>query len=347
MRTIIVDKRMVGPILFIIFCVVLLTTIISSKPKVLILHSYNSDYVWTQLLDKALSVQLKKRQHIRIKYFYMNSKFTYNRATEISTAKEINQYDPDIIIAFDDNAQILLSKYYLKSDIKIIFAGVNGDVEKYNYPGNKNITGIFERKSVKGIKFTLSQINIHNKTPEKLNLFFLTDSSNSAQQDAQYLSNKDWGKFDFSFKKALTFEQWKKAVLSLPEQDFDYLLVASYRKLLRHETKIDKTLSKYVPYEEVVAWTLEHSPINILALNIFSAKDGFPLAVGSSAYEQVDIAVTIMDELVKDNLRSKGIKYLYPNFYGIAINKPALLYSKYKIPKILESFAGASHNIYH
>lgn len=343
MQNIIVDKKIIGPIIFIIFTVSFLYSVISKTPKVLILHSYNADYIWTYLLDKNLALGLKKRQNIRVKTFYMNSKFVYNRATELSSLKIIQQYDPDIILAFDDNAQTFLSKYYLDSDIKIVFAGVNSDVEKYNYIGNQNITGVFERKPFSGIKFVLQELNKHYKTPNNNNIALLVDGSNSNKKDSEFLKDKQWDNFNFKTYVVSSFAQWKKFILSMPNRDIDYLLLSGYRKLTT--VKING-IQEYADYADVVSWTKDNTKIPIMALNVFSAKDGFALAIGSSAYEQVYTALDMIDKIIESNIKPYTIPYKYPEFYSISINKTALSESQYSIPKFLEAFAGSSHNIY-
>ncbi len=343
MKDIDVDGRIVGPIIFIIFSILFLYFIISKTPKILILHSYNSEYIWTSIVDKSLRSELKKQQGRRVKFFYMNSKYVYNKATEVSAQKVVEQYDPDLIIAFDDNAQKFLSRYYLNSGIKIIFAGVNGGVEQYNYINNKNVTGIFERKPITGILFILRQLNYHHDKHHRKGLMLLVDSSNSSKKDAEFLKSKDWKEFKFTSEIAVTFDDWKKQILNIKKRDIDFLLLSGYRKLVVGKKD---GVEQYADYKKVVKWTNKNTPVPIVALNIFAAKDGFPLAIGSSAYEQVHIALDMANKIFDKNTSPGSIPYRYPKFYSVSINKTSMLKSKYHIPSFLESFAGSSHNIY-
>lgn len=335
---------MIGPIAFIFSSVLFFYIVLSNTPKVLILHSYDEKYIWTNLLDNSLEVSLKKRRHIRNKVFYMNSKHHYNKATEFSTKKVINQYNPDIIVAFDDNAQKFLSEYYLNSKIKIVFAGVNGGVEKYGYIGNKNISGIFERKPVKGIKFVLSSLNQAQKIDHH-NILLLGSKTRSFGQDVLFLKNQDWGKFNFSHHSVDTFAKWKAFILAIDPQKVHYLLLSSYRNLI-DETSASHTV-QHVNFKKVIEWTLENAKVPLLGVNIFSAQDGIPIAVGSSAYEQVETALSIVDEIIEQGLKKPiNIAYKYPKFYSISINKTTIDKLKYNMPDFIESFAGSSHNIY-
>ncbi len=339
------DRRKIGPVLFIAVTGWLLYLAVSNTPTVLILHSYNVDYIWTNLIDAELEDGLRKRPHIKSQFFYMNSKRTYNKATESSTHKVIQRYSPDIIIAFDDNAQVFLSKYYLDSDIKIVFAGVNGKVHKYNYIDNDNITGIFERKPIDGILFVLSTLNNFYKTPKHTNVTLLGDKTTSSKQDVEYLLTKDWKDFKFTNKFVKRFSEWKTFILSLEKLKTHHLLVSGYRKLLEDDRGGVKNTTRYVHHDEVVKWTLANTKIPILGLNIFAAADGLPLSIGASPTEQAEVALNLVDKILSGT-KPGALTYRYPEYYNIGINETALRNSNFSVPKFFKSFAGSSHNIY-
>ncbi|SMM97759.1 ABC-type sugar transport system, ATPase component [uncultured Candidatus Thioglobus sp.] len=271
----------------------------------------------------------------------MNSKHHYNNNTELFADQVIAQYDPDLILAVDDNAQRFLAKKHLDTGINIVFSGVNGKVDKYNYIGKKNVTGIFERKSILGILFVLNALNEHNHTEDKKNITLLLDSSNSGKQDKNYLMQQDWEGFNFNAHQVKTFAQWKEFIHSLAHTEIDYVLVSGYRKL-----QAINDAKQYVDYKTVVEWTQAHSSVPIIALNIFSAQDGFALAVGSSPFEQAHVALEIIDKIFIEKITPKDIAFVIPRLYNIGINKTALKKAKYKIPVFIKSFAEAAHNIY-
>ncbi|SMM99489.1 ABC-type sugar transport system, ATPase component [uncultured Candidatus Thioglobus sp.] len=253
----------------------------------------------------------------------------------------IAQYDPDLILAVDDNAQHFLAKKHLDTGVNIVFAGVNGEVDRYNYIGKKNVTGIFERKSILGISFVLNALNEYNHTEDKKNITLLLDSSNSSKQDKNHLTQRDWGDFNFNIRQVETFAQWQQFIHSLARNKVDYLLVSGYRKL---QTANDP--NQYVDYKTVVEWTQAHSSVPIIALNIFSAQDGFALAVGSSPFEQANVSLEIIDKILIKKMTPKDIAFVTPHLYSIGINKTALKKAKYKLPVFIESFAEGTDNVY-
>lgn len=341
--TIKANKRLIGPIIFIVLSIVFLYSVVSNTPKILVLHSYDNNYIWTNLIDKTLAIGFKKRQYLRHKIYYMNSKYQYNASTELSADKVIAQYDPDVIIAIDDNAQYFLSKRHLDTGINIVFAGINGSVDKYHYQGKKNVTGIFERKPILGILFVLNALNTHNQTAHKKNVTFLLDGSNSNQKDKHYLLKQDWNDFNFDTYKVKTFAQWQQFILSLDEKNIDYLLVSGYRKL---SVPNNTATPKYADYKTVVNWTQANSTVPIIALNVFSAKDGFALAVGSSSFEQANTALELVDKILLEKTAPADIAFVSPHLYSIGINKTALKQLQYKIPIFIQSFAESAHNVY-
>ena len=61
----------------------------------------------------------------------------------------IDRWQPDVVIAVDDDAQEFVTRHYVNHPrIRIVFAGVNGGIEPYGFVGAANVAGIFERKDL-------------------------------------------------------------------------------------------------------------------------------------------------------------------------------------------------------
>lgn len=119
----------------------------SDKPfKVLVVFSYEEDFLWDieikQALEKCLS------PHAELTYVYLNTKEDLAGGTEkAAQAYELfRQLKPDGVLAADDNAQSLFVVPYLKNKTPtpVVFCGVNVEPEVYGYPA-ENVTGILER----------------------------------------------------------------------------------------------------------------------------------------------------------------------------------------------------------
>lgn len=116
------------------------------RPKVLVVFSYEPDYLWEVEIREELEKALGHRAELT--FFYMNTKVDLkNGPTKAAEAyKLFLSLQPDGVISVDDNAQELFVVPYLKNKTKVpvIFCGVNADPNIYGYPA-ENVTGILER----------------------------------------------------------------------------------------------------------------------------------------------------------------------------------------------------------
>ncbi len=118
----------------------------SKKFKVLAVMSYEETYPWGREVRQGIDSAFKDICEIR--YFYMNMKSDITGGEQ--KAKEAfalyQEFNPDGVIASDDEAQSLFVVPYLKDKVKtpVMFCGVNAKAEKYGYPAS-NVSGILER----------------------------------------------------------------------------------------------------------------------------------------------------------------------------------------------------------
>ncbi len=144
------EKRLYVFGLLVVFCVsVAFVQAGFAEPyKVLSIMSYHEDFFWSKDMKKGIDSVLKNK--CEITYFYLD---TWRSKNNLEKGKEkakeayalYQKLQPDGIIASDDNAQSMFVLPYLKgkTNIPIIFCGVNERLEKYGYP-TPNITGVKE-----------------------------------------------------------------------------------------------------------------------------------------------------------------------------------------------------------
>lgn len=120
------------------------------KYKILVVMSYEEDFLWDKEVQAGIEYALADSADIR--YFYMNTKINLKggeeKAREAFTLYQ--EFRPDGVIASDDNAQSMFVVPYLKDkeQVPVIFCGVNADPAKYGYPAS-NVSGILERGHIK------------------------------------------------------------------------------------------------------------------------------------------------------------------------------------------------------
>ncbi len=121
----------------------------ASSWKVLVVMSYEEDNPWCIQIKEGIDSVFTKNSEIR--YFYMDTKKNFAGGVQkAQEAVEIYQrFNPDGVIAVDDNAQTMFVLPYLKDKVKtpVMFCGVNDDPQKYGYPAS-NVSGILERNFI-------------------------------------------------------------------------------------------------------------------------------------------------------------------------------------------------------
>ncbi|HAT36372.1 MAG TPA: hypothetical protein DCS82_11685 [Rhodospirillaceae bacterium] len=331
-----------------IFFLLLISTMVvvnSYRPRVMVLHSYSPKYIWTREVDKGIHRALKGQDWVDVRFHYMATKFhrtkAHFRRAQTRAHQAIAQFKPDIVIAIDDNAQRLVAKEYVgRTDIQIIYAGVNGSIDPYGYTNAPNVTGIVERKPLVALKEVLPLLT--NQKIETIRTIYLAEKSHSTRKDAAFLAKFDWSPMTYQgHHRVQTFDAWKKIVESAPEKA-DFLLVSGYRALRR----VAKDPKSVIKPKEIMRWTEKHSKIPVIGLNQFNAADGAAFAIGVSPYEQGETPVKLALEILNKSVPAGEIKDRYPNEYVIAVRKGASERRNLTIPKIFKAFAVATESYF-
>lgn len=314
----------------------------ATKPRVMILQSYDPEYAWTRDVDAGIRRISAGWTNYSVNWHYMNTKRLSDpeslRYAGIVARRAIERFDPHVLIAVDDLAQRLAARYFVNHPrMEIVFSGVNGSVEPYGYDDAENVTGVFERKPLQAVKdlvMTLEQGALDANGPRS-GIHYLMDPSESMARDRHRVETFDWSPLRFEGTTvAEDYPSWQAFVRALPESDGEYLLIANYRQLRRSETNPET-----VPPEEVMGWTEANSPIPIIGVNVFNVEEGAAVAVGASPFEQGEVAATLADQLLREDVRGGQVAIESPRHYVVAINEAALARRGLELPQIYETFA--------
>lgn len=120
--------------------------------KVFRLNSYQEDFAWSAwAFDAFKEVFEKGGTELEIREVNMNLHIDNSEENfalkEAEAIKIIDEWNPDIIYAQDDEAQRVIAPY-VDSDIPIVFSGINYEPEKYGYDKAKNVAGVLERYDI-------------------------------------------------------------------------------------------------------------------------------------------------------------------------------------------------------
>lgn len=318
----------------------------SQKSVILVIHSYNTDYSWVKDLNKGIDRVLEKQKsYIVVKYHYMDTK-NHPKQEDIIKAGKITQeiisiLKPSVIIAIDDDAQKYVGKHYVNHpDIKLVFAGVNSEIEDYGYKTANNVTGYLERIPIDAVVDFLTYAKSKITPHKKLRVVHVHDTSKTVILDNQRLKEfKQWGQVELLPSiEVKNFSEWKNAIKKT-EQIADVILLSNYRKIFNDGT------DKLVPPEKVMNWAFENSQNLILGLNGFVTEDGGALSIGASPFEQGEEVMEMALQLFNHKKTLKDLPIKETRQYIVSVHQERYAKSYIKkgidLPKSYEALARA------
>ena len=317
-----------------------------TQPRILVLHSYASDYSWTRDIDIGLKRVLDERVNYKVQWYYMDTKNhpdeKFKRKAGIQARQAIEALNPDLIIAVDDDAQAYAAKYYAgRKDIAIIFAGINATVEPYGYRKVDIVTGIYERKPLLDLRRALSAMREPNGAELGRRIMHLGDRSSSVEADTKEIESFDWAPFSLvGSRKIDTFDEWKEVVTQLAGKA-DVLLVSNYHNIYQTAGK-----PMLVSPKDIMKWTEANSPVPVVGLGGFMVEDGGMFAVGASGFEQGEITARMAIQVLDGGAIPKTIPEAMPKQFLVYMRARLLNARHLVLPPIYEAFARASNNFY-
>ncbi len=316
-----------------------------AKPRLLILHSYADNYPWVQGVSEGIHRGIDKKNYT-IRWHYMDTKRhpskDFKRRAGIQARRLIDKWDPDVIVAIDDNAQALVGKYYInKPNISIVFSGVGAKPEKYGYDKARNVTGILETIPFEALRDSMVQIHLSQGSKKPVRYYHLSDDSPSGQSNRDQILGFDWKPAQrVASVMVHTFDEWKAHVQKANKQA-DFLLSTNYHTLLRTADG-----HQVVPAKEVIKWTEEN--VKVLTINPwgFYVKDGGMLSIGVSPLEQGQTAANMAIDIIDNKTPASTIPIQSTKQFMVYFRGSILKKRNVKLPVIYEAFARATDNFY-
>jgi ABC-type uncharacterized transport system substrate-binding protein len=310
-----------------------------TKPRILILHSYDEDYAWVRDVNIGLARGFKNKYLYQLKWYYMDTKRhpseAFKSSAGIAARNVILETKPDVIIAVDDDAQKYAAQYFINDPhIKIVYTGINNQAEDYGYQSATNATGILERLPLSAMRETLSSVSNFKTLGHPVRLAYLGDLSRTVQGDIKQVKGFDWSPHQLvAVNQVNTFAEWQAQIELLATQA-DIILVTGYRGLVR-----SKTDSKLVPPKEVVAWTEAHSVIPVFSGNGFYTEDGGMLAIGTSPYEQGNVAANDALAIILDGKLPAELPKATSQQFIVTMSGSKMNARHFELPRVYEAAA--------
>ena len=191
--------------------------------KILFIDSYHEGYDWSDGIVRGAQSILLKADDIELKITRMDSKrkkTTEDLQASVQRVRAlIDSWNPDIIIAADDNAsKYIIAPYFRNGEIPVVFCGINFDASEYGFP-TENITGMIE------VDHLPQLIQELQKNAAGKRIGFLAGDNFSERKYAD-VSEQQMG-FRYTRKKfASSFDEWKEMFLQL-QSEVDAIIILS------------------------------------------------------------------------------------------------------------------------
>lgn len=326
-------SRFVLILLFLVLSISFIFYQLTHKQRVFILHSYHHSMPWVKNLERGIDQVFKNKQYVDLRYFYMNTKRrsseAYLRRISREALSAIRQYQPDVLIVFDSDAQRLVaSKLLNNKNYKIVFAGVTPSAELDKFRLANNITGILEKIPVQAVKEVLALM-----LPNKKRIYYLSDNSITAQQLDKDMPQSKWQPYQLvRSRRVTTFSAWQQAILEA-QKKADFILVSTYQMITEGHKQISP--------QKLVSWTLAHSKVPVIGLYESFIESGGYLAIAVASYEQGYTAAKIANFILENKLAINAVPFVNSQMFQLQLRKQKVLkhYPQVTIPVILEAFS--------
>ncbi len=325
--------------LFVVLAVAYLGWLNISKPRILILHSYDPDYAWVRDVNVGLKRVLTNSFRYQLRWHYMDTKrhpsAAYKQAAGIAARNVIEEMRPDVVIALDDDAQSYAARYLVNHPgISIVFGGVNNEAADYGYDQATNATGILERLPLAAIQEALGQATGFKALKRPLRLAYLGDASRSVEGDLKQLRNFAWAPMVLqSATQVKTWPEWQDQVRALAKTA-DVLLLTGYRNLKRSDQD-----ARLVGPGEVVRWTDSNAGVPVISGNGFFVEDGGMLAVGTSPYEQGEEVAHRALDILLHHTPARELPITQAQQFIVTMNATLMKAHGFELPRVYEAAA--------
>jgi ABC-type uncharacterized transport system substrate-binding protein len=310
------------------------------KPRLLVIHSYATDFAWVRDINQGLNRVLAKQPY-SVQYHYMDTKRNpsqeFKEKATRTTKRIIEEWQPHLVIAIDDNAQLAAKDFINHPNMKIVFSGVNAEAENYGYDTANNVTGILERIPFGSLKDAFLQI----LPSDRQRIVHYSDDSETSVAIHKEMDQFSWQPINVVEHKMMgTFEEWQQAIQQA-NQKADFLMVTHYHTLRRSAQD-----PRIVSPKEVMQWTIKNSPIPDIGCWGFYVSDGGMVALGVSPYEQGEVAAKMAVDILSHGKNPQEIPYFKSQLYVIYARESRLQKYGVKLPSVYEAFAHATNNYY-
>ena len=279
------------------------------EARVLLIFSYHAEYAWHAEEARGAN-EILQREGIAYEAFYLDTKrhadSEWKEQIAADARDRIDEYEPTLVIVFDDNACDLVAKHYAGESLPFVFCGVNVDPAEYGFPA-ANFAGVLERPDFAGSAELLRLL-----VPDVERVALILDDSPSSAGFAAALEGASLPVEIAEVYFTNDFDDWQAKVLAI-QSEVDAIGLFTYHTIRRQGE--EESMSP----DDVLQWTLENSRLPEIAPLDFTVEGGALCGVALSAYEQGTTAAEIAIRILAGE-RPSGIPLAIPQATRAMVN---------------------------
>jgi ABC-type uncharacterized transport system substrate-binding protein len=154
----------------------------------------------------------------------------------------------------DDNALKYLGPRMAKTDVPVVYLGINNDPIAYLGKPAMNITGVLERPLLERSIYSLTKL----LGPDLKKVLVLFDSETTSKVSLEYAfqgrNQINLSGITVDLKLIGVWKNWRETVLTAKEAGYDALIVGLYQRIFDES-------GKHMDSEVVLDWTDKNTPI--------------------------------------------------------------------------------------
>lgn len=317
--------------LLIVMCLVgflvLLGSFNASKPRILVLHSGAQDSRWVSEVDSGMRAALESnRRPVSVEWDYLGvaAPTAAHRVTQAQAQarRAIGRVDPAVLIAVDDEANLLVAREYVgRAEPRILYVSLDQPPADYGYDGASNVSGISERLPFAAIKDAVTAL-----TPGgAASLSIIGVDSVTGRAEMAQAQALDWGPLRVDAAEVVsTADAWRAFVTGAKS---DYLVVLSCQDLPESDGTVFTAA-------DVGRWT----EANAIALPIGTqadfVEDGGALSISPDPDDYGEAAIRLALDWLDDRTSPGPPQPVESSHFEVSVRTAALARRGVALPPI-------------